>query len=112
MKNPPGHDVELDVVLGRARIEDLLKLGVKTDPPIMTGVVAMKTKLSLPAGVEDIANRLALNGNFHIPAGHFTNEKVQGQIDSLSLRSLGQGRSRAGQAEPSVTSDLTGYVQR
>src|ERR1700723_1512783 len=60
MKNPPGHDVELNVVLGRARIEDLLKLGIKTDPPIMTGVVEMKTKLSLPAAAEDIANRLAL----------------------------------------------------
>src|ERR1700680_3281415 len=72
MKSPPGHDVELDVVLGRARIEDLLKLGVKTDPPIMTGVVAMRTKLSLPAGVEDIANRLMLGGNFHLPAAYFT----------------------------------------
>src|SRR3984885_469145 len=29
-------------------------------------------------------------GNFHIPAGHFTNEKVQGQIDSLSLRTQGK----------------------
>ena len=52
---PHGHDVELNVVLGRARIEDLLKLGVKTEPPIMTGAVEMKTKLSLPAGAEDIA---------------------------------------------------------
>jgi hypothetical protein len=108
MKNPPGHDVELNVVLGRARIEDLLKLGIKTDPPIMTGMVEMKTKLSLPAGAEDIANRLALNGNFHIPAGHFTNEKVQGQIDSLSLRTQGKGGVVEGQAEPSVTSDLAG----
>ncbi len=32
MKNAHGHDIELDVVLGRANIEDLLKLGVKTDP--------------------------------------------------------------------------------
>src|SRR6202162_1599737 len=57
---PHGHDVELNVVLGYARIEDLLKLGVKTEPPIMTGAVEMKTKLSLPAGGEDIANRLKL----------------------------------------------------
>ena len=37
---PPGHDIELDVLLGHATVEDLLTLGVKTDPPIMTGTVA------------------------------------------------------------------------
>lgn len=108
IKSPRGHDIELDVVLGNARIEDLLKLGVKTDPPIMTGRVAMKTKLSLPAGSEDVSNRLLLEGNFHIPAAHFTNEKVQDKIDSLSLLSRGAHRAAQGQADPIVTSDLQG----
>jgi len=108
MKSPHGHDVELNVVLGRARIEDLLMLGVKTEPPIMTGAVEMKTKLSLPAGAEDIANRLKLAGNFHIPAGHFTNDKVQNRIDSLSVRSRGKNGTGREQADPVVTSDLEG----
>ena len=95
-------------MLGRARIEDLLKLGVKTEPPIMTGAVEMKTKLSLPAGAEDIANRLQLAGNFDIPAAHFTNEKVQDRIDSLSVRSRGKTGAGPGQADPVVTSDLEG----
>jgi hypothetical protein len=105
---PHGHDVELNVVLGRARIEDLLKLGVKTDPPVMTGTVEMKTKLSLPAGGEDIANRLRLAGSFDIPAGHFTNDKVQDRIDSLSVRSSGKHEAGRGHADPVVTSDLEG----
>ena len=108
MKSPRGHDVELDVALGRASIEDLLKLGIKTDPPIMTGMVALRTKLSLPAGAEDIANRLRLDGNFHIPAAHFTNEKVQDRIDSLSMRSRGTKKLRPGQGDSTVTSDLEG----
>jgi AsmA-like C-terminal region len=108
VKSPPGRDLELDVVLGRARIEDLLRLGVKTDPPIMTGTVEMKTKLSLPAGGGDIANRLNLEGNFHIPAGHFTNEKVQGKIDSLSLLSRGRNGVVPPQSEAVVSSDLQG----
>ena len=108
MKIPRGHDVELDVVLGRASIEDLLKLGIRTDPPIMTGMVAMNTRLSLPAGPEDIANRLKLDGNFHIPAAHFTNEKVQDRIDSLSMRSRGRKRLPQQQPESTVTSDLQG----
>ena len=105
---PHGHDVELNVVLGRARIEDLLKLGVKTEPPIMTGAVKMKTKLSLPPGAEDIANRLKLAGSFEIPAGHFTNDKVQDRIDSLSVRSRGKNEAGRGHADPVVTSDLEG----
>jgi hypothetical protein len=106
VKNPPGHDIELDVALGRATIEDLLKLGVRTDPPIMTGAVAMHTKLSLRPGDTDIANRLNLTGNFHIPQGHFTNEKVQNRIDSLSQRS--QGKHPGPKVEATVSSDLKG----
>jgi len=105
---PHGHDVELNVVLGHARIEDLLKLGVKTEPPIMTGTVKMKSKLSLPTGTEDIANRLKLAGSFEIPAGHFTNDKLQDRIDSLSVRSLGKNGTGRGRADPVVTSDLEG----
>lgn len=108
VKASRGHDIELKVVLGKARIEDLLKLGIKTEPPVMTGIVAMNTHLSLPPGPEDVASRLELQGNFHIPAAHFTNEKVQGKIDSLSL--LGQGRHPAAKdrVESNVTSDLEG----
>jgi AsmA-like protein len=109
LKDPQhGHDIELDVVLDHATIEDLLKLGVKTDPPIMTGAVAMKTKLSLQPGPADVANRLKLVGGFHIPEGFFTNEKLQGRIDSLSMRSLGKHTDQNDQAMPSVRSDLQG----
>jgi hypothetical protein len=106
--NPNGHDIELDVVLGHARIEDLLKLGVRTDPPIMTGPVEMKTKLSLRPGNADVANRLKLAGNFRVPEGHFTNEKMQGRIDSLSLRSRGKPRLAREHLEVDVPSDLQG----
>jgi AsmA-like C-terminal region len=107
-KSPNGHDIELNVVLGNARIEDLLTLGVKTDPPIMTGTVGMKTSLSLPPGPADVANRLRLEGSFDIPKGHFTNEKIQGRIDSLSMRSLGHGAPAKDQSPALVLSDLKG----
>jgi hypothetical protein len=108
--NPRGHNIVLDVVLGRSRIEDLLKLGVRTDPPIMTGAVEMKTKLNLPPSDTDIATRLKLDGNFHIPDGLFSNEKIQRRIDSLSLRS--QGKPKVARQVPvdqaNVPSDLRG----
>jgi hypothetical protein len=103
-----GHDIELDVVLKQAKIEDLLKLGVRTDPPVMTGAIGMKTKLRLPPSDADIANRLQLDGNFHISGGLFTSDKIQSRIDSLSLRSQGKRKVASGPPEQCVPSDLQG----
>jgi len=105
---PAGHDIELNVVLGGSRIEDLLRLGVKTDPPIMTGAVEMKTKLGIPPADAEIAYRLRLDGNFRIPAGHFTNDKLQDKIDALSLRSQGKPKEAKQVPQQDVTSDLQG----
>lgn len=103
-----GHDIELNVVLNRALIEDLLKLGVHTDPPIMTGPVEMSTQMSLPPGEATVADRLKLTGTFHVPDGHFTNEKVQKKLDSLSLRSRGKPKQARENPDEQVAVDLQG----
>ena len=88
----PGHDITLDVTVGPARIDDMLKLGVKTEPPVMTGDLTMHTRFHLPPGEESVIEKLALQGNFQITNVHFTNEKMQAKVDELSLR--GQGRPK------------------
>jgi hypothetical protein len=108
VSTPHGHDVELDVVLDDARIEDLLKLGVRTDPAIMSGQIEMKTRLSLAPGDPSVADRLKLAGTFHVLRGHFTNEKVQGKLDSLSLRSQGKPKQAQQHIEENVPVDLRG----
>jgi hypothetical protein len=106
-----GHDIELNVVLDRARIEDLLKLGVRTDPPVMTGPVEMETKLSLGPGKESVTDRLKLAGTFHIPQGHFSNQKVQGKLDSLSLISEGKPKQAHEHDGKDVPVDLRGVFK-
>lgn len=108
LANGPGRDIELQVEMSRANIEDLLKLGVRTDPPIMTGSVAMKTKLQLLPGVADIADRLRLKGDFHVSDGHFSNEKLQTRIDDFSLRGQGQAKLIKKAPEVTVATDLRG----
>ncbi len=88
----PGHDITLDVAIGPARIDDMLRLGVKTEPPVMTGDLTMHTKFHLPPGKESVIEKLALQGNFQITNVHFTSEKMQAKVDELSLR--GQGRPK------------------
>jgi len=107
VKDPKGHRIVLDVTVDNARIEDLLKLGVRTDPPVMSGAAELKTKLDLPPGEADLSNRLRLGGTFHISGAHFTNEKVQSKVDAFSMR--GQGRpEEAKQDVPDVRSGMAG----
>ena len=86
----PGKHVYLDVAMDQARIEDLLRLGVRTDPPVLEGQVKLHTSLDLPPGPQDVAHRLRLQGNFAIVNGRFSSDKIQNRIDELSLRSQGQ----------------------
>jgi AsmA-like C-terminal region len=86
----PGRHVYLDVDMDQARIEDLLRLAVRTDPPVMQGQVKLHTKLDLLPGPQDVAHRLRLQGNFAIINGRFSSEKIQNRIDELSLRSQGE----------------------
>jgi hypothetical protein len=102
-----GHDIELNVFLDHARIEDLLMLGVRTVPPVMSGPVEMKTRLSLYPSDATVADRLKLTGDFHVLRAHFANQKVQDKIDSLSLRSLRSKQARE-QSKDDVPVDLQG----
>jgi hypothetical protein len=86
----PGHDIELNVDMSHANIQDLLLLAVRTYPPIMTGQVRMHTKLDLPPGPQDVAQRLKLQGQFAVVNVYFSNPKIQSKVDELSLRSQGK----------------------
>jgi hypothetical protein len=105
---PQGHEVALDVTIDRARIEDLLKMCIRTEPPVMSGAVQSKAKLDLKPGPEDVAERLRLSGNFHVTAAHFSNEKIQKRIDDLSLRSQGKPKLVEAASTGVVQSDMSG----
>jgi hypothetical protein len=107
-RDPNGHRVDLDVVIENGKIEDLLKLAVRTDPPIMTGLVRLKTKFDLPPGEPDFPKRLRLAGNFQVSGAHFTNEKMQGKVDALSMRSRGKPQLARDNIPDNVHSNLKG----
>jgi len=100
-----GRQVSLDVTIAEGRIEDLLKLAVKSTKPPLTGRVALETKFLLPAGDEDVVRRLQLNGRFSLAQARFTNFNVQRRIDTLSRRGRGDTNDSVGE---SVVSNLHG----
>jgi len=86
----PGRYVQLDVTMDHARIEDLMKMAVKSSQPPMTGAVRLHTKFLLPPGRADVPDRLQLDGGFSIAGARFTNVDVQSKIRELSARSRGK----------------------
>jgi hypothetical protein len=108
LDGPPGvkgRTVSLDVAMDKSRIEDIMKMAVKSDTPPMTGALKLNTKLLLPPGDADVAERLRLDGQFFIAQARFTNYNVQGKIEELSKRALAK-TDQAGKDQ--VVSDFQG----
>jgi hypothetical protein len=97
-----GRKVSLKVTIDDARIEDVLKLAIKTPTPPLTGAMELETSFLLPAGDEDVPERLELAGAFALKRARFTSFDVQKRIDTLSRRGRTDDRG------PSVVSNLTG----
>jgi len=87
-----GRIILLDVSAQPARLEDLLRLAVKSTVPSMTGMLNAQTKFDLHPGEEEIAKRLKLDGSFTVQSGRFTNPATEAKIAGLSRR--GQGKPR------------------
>ncbi|MFL6448049.1 MAG: hypothetical protein ACJ746_10230 [Bryobacteraceae bacterium] len=84
-----GHTIDLDVEVRAGQLRDFLQLAVKSDPPVMTAIVATKTKLHIRPGQESVTQKLSFDGNFVLTKIHFTNPHIQDQVDSMSLRARG-----------------------
>jgi len=85
-----GREVILDVSTDHARLEDLLRLAVKSDQPIMTGAIKLKTKFDLPPGPGEIVDRLRLDGKFGVGGAEFANADIREKLKGLSRRGLGK----------------------
>jgi AsmA-like C-terminal region len=107
VNGPQGHGrtVKLDVVMPDGRVEDVMKLAVKSSKPVMVGSLTMNTKLVLPPEHRKVADRLQLDGAFAVGGARFTDAGVQQKITDFSRH--GQGKT---EDEPvgRVLSDLRG----
>jgi AsmA-like C-terminal region len=103
-----GHLITLDVVSPRARLEDLLQLSTKSNQPMMTGMVNLKTKLILPPGKVKVLDKLVLDGEFTVSDGRFASSDVRDKLAAFSRHAEGQpDNPDAG----SAISDLHGKFQ-
>lgn len=102
-----GRHVDLNVRLNGARLEDLMQLAVKAAKPPLVGRVDLTTHMVLPAGSEDVVERLQLDGAFQLAQARFTNINVQRRITTLSRRGRGEENDEGAESER-VVSNLRG----
>ena len=106
--NKPGRTITLDVRVDQGRLEDLMRLAVKSQPPPMTGAIKFHTKFELPPGAPEIAARLNLNGKFDVVQAEFTSPEVTRKIETLSRK--GQGQPENDDAGSSVSALKGSFV--
>jgi hypothetical protein len=103
-----GRLVTLDIDMPSGRLEDVMRMAVKTSQPPMTGGLHLRTKFDLPPGDADVVDKLKLDGAFTIDDGRFTNAVVQQKINELSRRAS----AKESEATPqTVASHFSGRFQ-
>lgn len=84
-----GKTVSLDAVAKQARMEDILRLIMGGGEPVLRGAVNFKSKILIPPGHQDVADKLDLDGTFAVSSARFTSEKVEERLRTLSDRARG-----------------------
>jgi len=109
----PGHNVDLNVKMARGRIEDMLRLAVKSEVPLMTGALNLDAHIQIPQGDERVMQKIIISGKFMISKVIYSSDKVQQKMDMLSLRAQGLPKEAnpAGAAENQVTSRISGQFE-
>ena len=110
VKGKPGRTIALEVTVDKGRIEDLLLLTVKEDPP-MTGPVRLRTTFVVSPGRANILDRLALDSSFELHSMHFTNPAAQQRVDNMSARSEGRPQEVKNPSQATSEDDVPANIK-
>ncbi len=91
----PGQDVKLTVEVKDGRAEDLLRLAITSDKPLLTGGVSLTAAVRLPAGAASARQRIVVSGKFGLASAQFNNAVMQSKLQELSRRGLGKSADEA-----------------
>ena len=85
-----GKTVSLTFYANRARIQDLLRLFAKEDPPSMMGPIVFRGQVRVPPEDRPFLKRVRLQGDFGISGAQYTNPKTQKDVDVASAKARGE----------------------
>ncbi len=104
----PGHTTDLRVVMEKGRIEDMLAMGLKANPTLMRGALALKAHILIPPGPVSVSRKMRLEGTFAIHRAEFNDAQMQQKVDALSMRAQGKPKLANARDAEVVASSLTG----
>jgi hypothetical protein len=99
-----GRHIAVDVAIDNGRLEDVLSLAVDASRPPMSGRMTLKASLLIPAGDEDVVEKMRLRGTFDLAQATFASFDIQRRVNELSRR----GRGHTAPDGPTVVSRLQG----
>ena len=88
-KDTTGKTVSLSMSVRNGRVQDLLHMFTKADPPALTGPISLTAKAVLPPEPRAFIQRLLLDGSFTIQQAKFTTPQTQENVKTLSERARG-----------------------
>jgi hypothetical protein len=103
-----GHFIDISVASDRARVEDVLTLGVKTSPALMDGALTLRARLNIPPGHVSVSRKMRVQGTFTIHGATFSNPKWQETVDKLSKRASGNPEQANATDAKRVASEIGG----
>lgn len=102
-----GKTALIDFRSNNARIEDLLRLFVKSERAPMSGKVTLQARAEVPPADEEFLKKLKLRGSFGIGSGTFSKPATQEGVNKLSAGAQGEKDP----VDPeTVLMDLSGQV--
>jgi hypothetical protein len=107
-----GRTVTLDITMDDARIEDVLRLAVKSSQPPMTGALKVRAKFVLPPGHGDAIEKMHLDGDFQIDTARFVKGRVQNRLNDLSQKARGAPVEASDESDDVVSAFTGRYTMR
>jgi hypothetical protein len=95
LEGVPGRRIEVEVDMESSRIEDLLRLAVQSEDPLLVGTARLRATLVIPPEKKKVIDKLQLRGDFVLSKGTFTDAGVQTKLTGLSRRGRGIDKDEA-----------------
>lgn len=105
-----GHNTDLNVVMDKGRLEDILTLVLKANPPLLRGNLALKEHIVIPPGPVSVSRKMRVDGTFAVTDAIFNNPAMQQKIDTMSMRAQGKPKLANVQDAAVVGSAVSGEV--
>jgi hypothetical protein len=105
-----GKTESIEITGNQARIEDVLRLFTKTDPPSLKGPMRLHANIVLPPGPERFLRKVQLNGAFNISQAEFEQRKTRMSLNKLSKRARGHTSKNAVNAREDIPSNFRATV--